>query len=163
VNDQRSATLSDKLNALKRRGSQPRICAETSCNRILARFLLVTSPTKGLNVLKIPFRAVTPGWRSKVHSVPSVRSRWAIILRICHLPLEGLSHHLFTFLPERRGCGGIERISTNAFADSADDHVVRYDVTDVAVLAVLAAHLVSGRDDAGPHTEVAAPCGIVFH
>src|SRR6202047_2726519 len=66
-------------------------------------------------------------------------------------PLEGLSDHLFTFLPERRGCGRIERISTYAFADSADDHVVRYDVTDVAVLAVLAAHLVSERDDAGPY------------
>src|ERR1700721_1675450 len=66
-------------------------------------------------------------------------------------PLGELPHHLFTFLPERRGCGGIERISTNAFADSADDHVVRYDMTDAAVLAVLAAHLVSGRDDAGPY------------
>src|SRR6202035_3346429 len=73
------------------------------------------------------------------------------VLRGSLKPLEGLSHHLFTFLPERRSCGGIERISTNAFADSADDHVVRYDMTDVAVLAVLATHLVSGRDDAGPY------------
>src|SRR5260221_9965614 len=37
-----------------------RICGETSCNQILARFLLVKSPAKGLNVLKIPFREVTP-------------------------------------------------------------------------------------------------------
>ena len=72
-------------------------------------------------------------------------------MRISPLPLEGLSHHRFTFFPERRGCGGIERISTNAFADSADDHVVRYDMTDVAVLAVFAPHFVSGRDDAGPY------------
>jgi hypothetical protein len=36
-----------------------RICGETSWNQILARFLLVKSPTKGLNVLKIPFRDVT--------------------------------------------------------------------------------------------------------
>jgi hypothetical protein len=37
-----------------------RICGETSCNQILARFLLVKSPTKGLNGLKIPFCEVTP-------------------------------------------------------------------------------------------------------
>jgi hypothetical protein len=37
-----------------------RICGETSCNQILARFLLVKSPTKGLNGLKIPFREVSP-------------------------------------------------------------------------------------------------------
>jgi len=37
-----------------------RICGETSCNQILARLLLVKSPTKGLNVLKIPFREVNP-------------------------------------------------------------------------------------------------------
>ena len=37
-----------------------RICGETSCNQILAPFLLVKSPTKGLNVLKIPFREVSP-------------------------------------------------------------------------------------------------------
>src|SRR3984893_4492009 len=87
------------------------------------------------------------GFRAQVsNSVPAVRSRGAIILRICHLPLEGLSHHLFTFLPERRGGGGIERISTNAFADSADDHVVRYDMTDVAVLAISSAYFPSLRD-----------------
>jgi hypothetical protein len=32
---------------------------ETGCNQILARFLFVKSPTKGLNVPKIPFREVT--------------------------------------------------------------------------------------------------------
>ena len=65
--------------------------------------------------------------------------------------LEGFSNHLFTLLPERRSGGGIERISTYAFADSADDHVVRYDMADVAVLAILAAYLVSRRYDAGPY------------
>ena len=65
--------------------------------------------------------------------------------------LEGLSNHLLALLPERRGDGGIERISTYAFAAGVDDHVVRYDMADVAVLAVLAAHLVSGRDNAGPY------------
>jgi hypothetical protein len=38
-----------------------RICGETSCNQILARFPLVKSPTKGLNVLYNPFRERTPG------------------------------------------------------------------------------------------------------
>jgi len=37
-----------------------RICGETSCNQILARFPLVKSPTKGLNVLYNPFRERTP-------------------------------------------------------------------------------------------------------
>ena len=64
--------------------------------------------------------------------------------------LEGLSHHLLTFLPKRGGVGGIERISTYAFANDADDGVVRYDPPDVAVLAVLTADSVSGRDNAGP-------------
>jgi len=66
-------------------------------------------------------------------------------------PLEGLFNHLLALLPERRGHGGIERILTYAFADGVDDHVVRYDVAHVAVLAVLAAHLVSGRDNAAPY------------
>ena len=64
--------------------------------------------------------------------------------------LEGLSNHLLTFLPERRGSGGIKRISTYAFANGADADVVRDDPPDVAVLAVLTADSVSGRDNAGP-------------
>jgi hypothetical protein len=63
---------------------------------------------------------------------------------------EGLSNHLLTFLPERRGSGGIERISTYAFANGADADVVWYDPPDVAVLAVLTADRVSGRDNACP-------------
>ena len=38
MNDERSATLSDKPNARKRKGVvviSPRICGETSCNQIL--------------------------------------------------------------------------------------------------------------------------------
>ena len=64
--------------------------------------------------------------------------------------LEGLSNHLLTFPPERRGSGGIERISTYAFANGADGDVIRYDPPDVAVLAVLTADRVSGRDNACP-------------
>src|ERR1700693_3467410 len=34
-------------------------CDQTSCNRVLARFLLVKTLTESLNVLCCPFRAVT--------------------------------------------------------------------------------------------------------
>jgi hypothetical protein len=64
--------------------------------------------------------------------------------------LEGFANHLLTFLPERRGSGGIERISTYAFANGADADVVWYDPPDVAVLAVLTADRVSGRDNPCP-------------
>jgi hypothetical protein len=60
VNDQRSATLSGKPKAGKEKVVSTRICGETSCNQILARFPLVKSPTKGLNVLYNPFRERTP-------------------------------------------------------------------------------------------------------
>jgi hypothetical protein len=54
-----------------------RICGETSCNQILARFLLVKSPTKGPNVLKIPFREVTPITVRRTHPTPAMkRSRF---------------------------------------------------------------------------------------
>jgi len=43
-----------------------RICSETSCNQILARFLLVKSATKGLNVLYNPLRERTPVRLSEV-------------------------------------------------------------------------------------------------
>jgi len=55
VNDERSATLSDKAERPeKKRQSAPGFCSETSCNQILARFLLVKSATKGINVLYNP-------------------------------------------------------------------------------------------------------------
>jgi hypothetical protein len=53
--------LSDKPSAQKKKVVSTRIFGETGCNHILEHFLLVKSPTKGLNVLKIPFREVTPG------------------------------------------------------------------------------------------------------
>jgi hypothetical protein len=49
-----------KPNARKRKVVSTRICSETSCNQILARFLFVKSATKGLNVLYNPFRERTP-------------------------------------------------------------------------------------------------------
>src|SRR6266446_5024958 len=66
VNDQRSATLSDKPKAGKEKVVSTRICGETSCNQILARFPLVKSPTKGLNVLYNPFRERTPPRQAEV-------------------------------------------------------------------------------------------------
>jgi hypothetical protein len=52
-----------------------RICGETSCNQILARFLLIKSPTKGLNVLKIPFREVTPYCETLHTTLQQTRTR----------------------------------------------------------------------------------------
>jgi hypothetical protein len=49
----------DKTNAIASNRSVPPVTPETGCNRILEHFLLVKSPTKGLKVLKIPFREVT--------------------------------------------------------------------------------------------------------
>ena len=87
VNDQRSATLKDNRTSGKEKGSQfARMCGKTSCNRILARFLLVTSPTKGLNVLKIPFCAVIPYLRTdRIHRL------WIRLMRIAKagFPLPG--------------------------------------------------------------------------
>jgi hypothetical protein len=65
--------------------------------------------------------------------------------------LEGLSNHLLTFLPERRGRGGIKRISTYTFANGADGDVFRDDPADVAVFAVLTADRIGGRDNACPN------------
>src|SRR5260370_40425175 len=58
---------------------------------------------------------------------------------------KGLSHEFFTFVPLRLRSRRIECISAYSFARRADDHVVRHDIADVAVLAISA------------HTEVAAP------
>jgi len=50
----------------------------------------------------------------------------------------------------------------DAFTDCADNHIVRNDRADVAVLAVATADVL-GRGNKAGHTDVAAPCGIVFH
>jgi hypothetical protein len=64
VNDERSATLSDKAERPeKKRQSAPGFAVKRSCNQILARFLLVKSATKGPNVLYNPFRERTPNHR----------------------------------------------------------------------------------------------------
>jgi hypothetical protein len=55
-----------------------RICGETSCNQILARFPLVKSPTKGLNVLYNPFRERTPYMTARAARLPSSPSAQVI-------------------------------------------------------------------------------------
>src|SRR6266852_6234212 len=64
---------------------------------------------------------------------------------------KGLSHEFFTFVPERLRSRRIECISANSFARRADDHVVRHDIADVAVLAISASDFVSGSRDSGPY------------
>ena len=64
--------------------------------------------------------------------------------------LERLSDHFLAFLPEGGSHFRVERVSTYTFTNGADDSVVCYDLSDVAVLAVLAADRVSGRNHAGP-------------
>ena len=59
VNSEPMPSCQTNRMSQKKGGSQHPDFSETSCNQILARFPLVTSPKKGLNVLKIPFRAVT--------------------------------------------------------------------------------------------------------
>src|ERR1700675_954002 len=57
----------------------------------------------------------------------------------------------FAFLPERLSIVRIEPISAYSFADRGDRNVIWYDVTDVAVLAVVSTDLVSRRNHCGPH------------
>jgi hypothetical protein len=64
--------------------------------------------------------------------------------------LERLSDHFLTLLPERCGVVRIERVSADPFTGGADADVVRYDLSDMAVLAVLAADRVRGGNHAGP-------------
>src|SRR5271170_1299605 len=60
------------------------------------------------------------------------------------LLLEGLSDHLFTFLPECLGVLWIERVAAYSFGGDAEGHVVGNDLADVAVLAVAGSDLVRG-------------------
>ena len=61
-----------------------------------------------------------------------------------------LSDQFLALLPERLGVVRIERIRPNAFTDCADNHIVRYDRADMAVLAVAAADFIGRGNKAGP-------------
>src|SRR5258708_26333680 len=56
--------------------------------------------------------------------------------------LKGLSNQFFTSLPESLGIVLIQRVPANSFADRTDRRVVRYDLADVAILAITPADLV---------------------
>jgi hypothetical protein len=64
--------------------------------------------------------------------------------------VKGLSNQFFTFLPECLGVVWIERITAHAFV-YAHGQAVRHEMAHVAVLAVLAADLVSRSNDSRPH------------
>jgi hypothetical protein len=59
------------------------------------------------------------------------------------LILEGFAHHLLALFPERGGVLGIERISAQTFGPWVKDDIIRYDVANVAVLAILTPDLLS--------------------
>jgi Metallo-beta-lactamase superfamily len=71
LDDKRRARLSDRPNAQRKLAQ---IFGETGYNQILARFLLLKSPTKSLNVLYCPFRAVTPSSISSAVAISVSRS-----------------------------------------------------------------------------------------
>jgi hypothetical protein len=61
---------------------------------------------------------------------------------------ERFSDHFFALLPEGFGIDWVQRVGSDAFADAGDRHVVCGDFADVAILAILAADVVSrGNDD----------------
>src|SRR5437879_307616 len=72
-------------------------------------------------------------------------------LKLIGESLKRLSDEFLTLSPERLSIVCIERISAYAFADGADGHVIRHDMADVAILAILAAHFVSPCNHSGPH------------
>src|SRR5258708_1822290 len=65
--------------------------------------------------------------------------------------LKGLSHHLFTLLPQGGGQLRIEGIPAYAFANGANGHIVCYNMADMAILAVFPTNLVSPRHNPGPY------------
>ncbi len=67
-----------------------------------------------------------------------------------------LADHLFALCPQRFGAFGVERVGTNAAADTR--HLL--DFRDVAIHAIAAADLICRRTTIAAHTDVAAPCGI---
>src|SRR5215471_13231040 len=65
--------------------------------------------------------------------------------------LERLAHHFFALLPEGLSRLGIERICAHSLTYNADRHVVRDDITDMAVFAISASDFVSRSHNCSPH------------
>src|SRR5215475_9717416 len=70
---------------------------------------------------------------------------------ILHEPLKGFSDQFLTLFPERLSSVRIQSISANSFADGVDRHVVRHDLSDMAILAITAADFVSRGNYCGPN------------
>src|SRR5215831_4800473 len=66
-------------------------------------------------------------------------------------PLKGFSNQFLALFPERLSSVRIQSISTNSFADGVDRHVVRHDLSDMAILAITTADFVSRRNHCGPN------------
>jgi len=64
--------------------------------------------------------------------------------------LESLADHFFTFLPQRFGGAGVQRIGANTFAGGGDGCAFWDNFSDVAILAVLTANFFRRSNDAGP-------------
>src|SRR5262245_13485012 len=65
--------------------------------------------------------------------------------------LKGFSDQFLALFPERISSVRIQSISTNSFADGVDRHVVRHDLSYMAVLAITTADFVSRRNYCGPN------------
>jgi len=65
--------------------------------------------------------------------------------------LKRLPHELFTFFPKRLSGVRVERISAHSVAYASDTHALGHDGADVAVRALSATDLVSGRNHTGPY------------
>ena len=64
---------------------------------------------------------------------------------------ERLPDEFYAFLPKCLSIIWIQRVSSDPFATDVERHVVRNNVADVAVLAISATDLVSGRNNCRPH------------
>ena len=79
------------------------------------------------------------------------------------LTRKGFSNHFFAFLPKSLRPLGIERISAHSFAYAADRHIPRARFPRRGSFRNSARRSPSAAATTPAHTEVAAPCGIVFH
>src|SRR5580658_4366276 len=81
----------------------------------------------------------------------SISSTICFLLGSLECKLERFADQLFAFFPECLGVLRIERIRTHPFAGDGDFSIVRHNGSDVTVLAIATANLVSGRNDSSPH------------
>ena len=89
-----------------------------------------------------------------VHAVPDMRITAGRFAGRCVIKNElrkRLADEFYAFLPKCLRIIWIQRVSSDPFATDVERHVVRNNVADVAVLAISATDLVSGRSNCSPH------------